>query len=208
MSGKYFGIYKQGIVFGLFLQLAIGPVFLYIINIALDKTIYAVFASVLAVTLADFSLIAFSVLGIGALSGKIKKKIAMIGSLILVFFGSKILLESLFGSESKMSGNVHSSIISGFFSVLALTITNPQTIIFFTGVFAAKAAEYDYVKRDLYVFGLGVGSATPVFIGTCALIMSILKEDMPSLLIQTMNVIAGLFILGHGAVRLKKSFNA
>ena len=47
-------IFVNGLLTGLVLQMAIGPVFFFIINIALQKTLYDGFAAVSAVTLVDY----------------------------------------------------------------------------------------------------------------------------------------------------------
>lgn len=68
-------IFKNGLATGLILQLAIGPVFFFIINLALQRSIFDGLAGALAVTIVDYIYITLSILGIGKLleNKKVKK---------------------------------------------------------------------------------------------------------------------------------------
>lgn len=79
--------FKNGLLIGLTLQLAIGPVFFFIVNLALQKTIFDGFAGVLAVTSVDYLYITLAVLGIGSLlkNKKFKKVFGIISSVVLAF---------------------------------------------------------------------------------------------------------------------------
>ena len=71
-------IFKNGLMTGLVLQLAIGPVFFFIVNLTLQRTIFDGLAGALAVTLGDYFYITLSILGIGKLLERqqIKKYLA------------------------------------------------------------------------------------------------------------------------------------
>ena len=60
-------VIKNGLVTGLFLQLAVGPVFFYIINLAIQRTIFDGLLGVLAVTIVDLFYISLAFFGIGKL---------------------------------------------------------------------------------------------------------------------------------------------
>ena len=45
-------VFKNGLLTGLVLQMAIGPVFFFIVNLTLQKTIFDGFSGVIGVTLA------------------------------------------------------------------------------------------------------------------------------------------------------------
>ena len=82
-------VFLNGLSTGLILQLAIGPVFFYIVNLSLHKTIFDGLAAVLAVTIVDYLYITLAILGIGRLLQKkrIKKVFGIISSVILIVFG-------------------------------------------------------------------------------------------------------------------------
>ena len=150
-------IFINGLTTGLFLQLAIGPVFFFIVNLALQKTLLDGLVAVLAVVLVDYFYIGLAVLGIGKLleQEKIKKVFGIISSLILIIFGL-LIFKNIVDNGMTNTVNIDSAnLFSSFTSVFLLTISNPMTIVFFTGLFTAKAIEYNYKKRELYIWFCG-----------------------------------------------------
>ena len=153
---------KNGLITGLLLQLAIGPVFFYIVNLTLQKTIFDGLAGVFAVTVVDYFYITLAILGIGRLleNKRVKKVFGVFSSVIL--------------------------------------------FIFFTSLFTTKAVEYNYTKKELYVFGFGTGLATFLFMGTSVFLFSLVKGTVPVLLIQFLNIVVGCLLIGYGGIRLIK----
>lgn len=198
-------VFVNGLLTGLVLQMAIGPVFFFIINIALQKTLYDGFAAVSAVTLVDYFYITLAILGVGKLLEKkrIKKTFGIISSIVLIVIGIIIIRNIPIESTTfELTANA-TDLVTSFTSVFFLTISNPMTIVFFTGVFSAKAIEYNYTKHELLIFGLSVGLATFLFMGTSVIIFSLLQKTVPILLIQILNIIVGCLLILYGAIRLK-----
>lgn len=199
-------IFINGLTTGLFLQLAIGPVFFFIINLALQRTIYDGLVAVLAVTLVDYMYIILSIVGIGKLlkSKKTKNVFGMASSIVLIIFGG-IILKGIVNNSFSTAVDANSvNLLSSFLSVFILTISSPMTIIFFTGIFTAKAIEYDYTKKELYIFGFSVGLATAIFMGASVILFSLLKETVSITLIQILNLIVGFILIYYGIMRIIK----
>lgn len=199
-------IFKNGLITGLILQLAIGPVFFFIINLTLQRTIFDGLIGALAVALGDFSYITLSTLGVGKLleSKRIKKTFGVISSIVLVIFGIAMLLKGLqtIGELSSIA-NI-TNLFTSFTSVFFLTISSPLTIVLFTSIFTAKALEYNYSKNELFIFGLGTGFATLLFMGISVILFSLIKSSVPILLIQILNLIVGCLLIGYGGIRFVK----
>jgi len=200
-----FKIFKKGLTTGLFLQLAIGPVFFYIMNLTLQHSIYDGLVAVLAVTLVDYFYITLSIMGIGKLleKKKINKIFGIVSSLILITFGA-LIIYGITNSVTLTTRINSISLVSSFLSVFFLTISSPMTIIFFTGIFTAKAVEYNYTKKELWIFGLAVGSATFLFMGLSVIIFSMLKQKVPIILIQSLNLTVGIVLICYGLMRITK----
>ncbi len=198
--------FKNGLLTGLTLQLAIGPVFFFVVNLALQRTIYDGFAGVLGVTLVDYTYITLAILGIGKLlkHKKFKKIFGIVSSIVLVVFGLQILKGVLSSTSANALAIGTSNIVASFTSVFLLTISSPMTIVFFTSLFAAKAVEYNYTKNELLLFGLGTGFATFLFMGSCVVLFSLIRGGVPVLLIQILNGIVGCLLIGYGGLRLFK----
>jgi len=213
MDGKieekiYMKIFRNGLVTGLVLQLAIGPVFFFIINLALQKSIFDGLVGTLAVTIVDYFYITLAILGIGKLleNKKIKKVFGIVSSVVLIIFGIFIIKEMTSSGISTTVITNSTNLLSSFASVFLLTISSPMTIVFFTSIFTAKALEYNYSKKELLVFGFGTGMATLLFMGTSVILFSLIKGSVPLLLIQILNIIVGCLLIGYGGIRLVKVF--
>ena len=199
-------IFRNGLATGLILQLAIGPVFFFIINLALQKSIFDGLIGTLAVTIVDYFYITLAIFGIGKLleNKKVKKMFGIISSIVLIIFGIFIIKGI---ASSGMSTDIianSTNLLSSFTSVFLLTISSPMTIVFFTSIFTAKALEYNYTKNELLIFGFGTGLATLLFMGTSVILFSLIKGAVPVLLIQILNIAVGCLLIGYGGIRLVK----
>src|SRR3989344_3412004 len=213
MDGKieekiYMKIFRNGLVTGLVLQLAIGPVFFFIINLALQRSIFDGLIGALAVTIVDYFYITLAILGIGKLleNKKIKKAFGVISSIVLIIFGIIIIKGITGGYISTTIDTNSTNLLSSFASVFFLSISSPMTIVFFTSIFTAKALEYNYTKKELLIFGFGTGLATFLFMGTSVILFSLIKGGVPVLLIEILNIAVGCLLIGYGGIRLLKIY--
>lgn len=195
----------KGLLTGLFLQLAVGPIFFYIMNLVLQKSLLDGLFAVLAVTLVDYFYITLSILGIGKLleHRKWKKIVGTISSFILVVFGALLIYKATGVTASLDENVVTTSLLFSFTSTFLLTISSPMTIVFYTGLFSAKAIEHNFKKRELLIFGLSVGLATFIFMGASVTIFSAIKEVVPTTLIKSANILVGSLLIIYGLARLK-----
>lgn len=197
---------KNGLFTGLLLQMAIGPVYFFVANLALQKSLYDGLAGVLAVTLTDYLYITLALFGVGKMlnNKKIKKTFGRIGSILLVVFG--ILL--IFGVTKKpapLTAVANSTdLLTSFAATFILTLASPVTILFWTGIFATKAAVHNYSKHNLVFFGLGAGLSTPLFLGFSVIIFSLIKQSIPQVVIQMLNISLGCVLVIYGIMRLVK----
>lgn len=198
-------IFLNGLTTGLVLQLAIGPVFFFIINLALQRAILDGFAAVLAVTLVDYLYITLSIIGIGKLleKKKVKKAFGIVSSIVLIIFGV-LIVKSIFSLNPLSSGASPTNLFESFAATFFLTISSPMTIVWYTSLFSAKAVEYNYTKRELLFFGLAVGLATFIFMGSSVILFSLIKKTVPILIILILNALVGGLLITYGSVRLVK----
>lgn len=199
-------IFKNGLVTGLFIQLAIGPVFFFVVNIALQKTLLDGLVAVLAVTLVDYIYITLAIFGIGKLleKEKIKKTFGIVSSIVLLIFGV-FIVKSVMGETILTTVDTNSvNLITSFTATFLLTISNPMIIVWNTSLLTTKAIEYNYSKHELLIFGLSVGLATPLVFGISVILLYILKVNVPLILIQILNVVVGCVLIGYGGIRLLK----
>lgn len=198
-------IILSGFLTGLLLQIAIGPVFIFILNISLQKTVIDGLFAVLAVTIVDYIFIALAVLGVGKLleKPKIKLGLGITSSVVLIIFGIIMILAIKQNNFDNISNTyLESNYLSSFISAFLLTISSPLTIVFWTGLFAARTIEKGYTQKQLLFFGIAAGLATFVFLGSSVTLLSILKASIPIMFLTISNLTVGIVLILYGMVRL------
>ncbi len=196
--------FTQGFSTGLILQLALGPVFIFIINIALHSGLRNGISAVIAVTVVDYIYIILAILGAGRF---LKRKnlyslLTAVSSLILFLFGLLIVLKGI-NSDSLQNSIIADtqSGITSFTAAFILTLSNPLTIIFWTGIFTGKSIEYSFNKNELWIFGLSAGLSTLVFLGASVILFSFANRVIPLLMFRLLNIVAGLILIFYGVKR-------
>lgn len=198
----------DGMVTGLLLQLALGPVFFYIFGITIDSDFTNSLFAILAVTLADYIFIILSLFGVGKLLQEDKKKIifGLAGSVLLVVFGSIILYNGLiFKFNVDRMDSIVWTPFKSFTSCFILTISSPLTIVFWGSIFSAKAIEKKYLKKELMIFGLSAGASTFIFLSFTMIILSFFKSAIPNEVVQVLNCIVGFLLILYGIKGAVKS---
>lgn len=121
---------------------------------------------------------------------------------MLFIFGILILISS---SDSLKLGSTSGEGIPDYFNsfvtAFLLTFSSPLTIVFWTGLFAAKAIEKNYTKNELFVFGISAGLATFLFLGSSVILFSFFKTSIPPSLIIWLNKLVGILLIPYGAFR-------
>lgn len=194
----------KGFKFGMLLQLAIGPVFVYIFKLASNNGFIAAETGVLAVTFVDALYILLAILGIASFIEKdrVKSILKIGGSIIVALFGLNIIVDSLgWGIVINLKLFNDLKIDNSFLQGLVLTASNPLTILFWAGVFSAKIAEGNLNRKEVFLFGVGAVISTVFFLTFVAMIGSLTKSFIPEDVVKVLNVIVGLTLL-YLAIRM------
>jgi threonine/homoserine/homoserine lactone efflux protein len=194
----------NGFLTGLLLQVAVGPVFFFILNLSIQRTLFDGYAAILAVTIVDYIYISLAILGVGTLLEKPKTRtvLGVIGSLLLLVFGISMIVSSQRATPADLSAaGISSNPAASFLSAFFLTLSSPLTIVFWTSLFAARATEKGYTRRELVLFGLAAGLATVAFLGVSVTALSIVKTSIPAIALKLLNALVGLLIAGYGIAR-------
>ena len=200
-------IVANGFAAGLLLQAAVGPVFFFILNTTLQRTVYDGLLAVGAVTLVDCFYILLAGVGVGRLLERPRIRLAMrIGSsAVLAAFGVVMWLSALAGrGTTGAAASGSPSHAASFLSALLLTLSSPLTIVFWTGLFAAKAAEKGYGRRELIPFGLGAGTSTAVFLSLAVVVFALLRSAIPVIAVRVLNAAVASLLIAYAVVRLAK----
>lgn len=204
MRNEYAVTIWKGLCFGMLLQLAVGPVCMFVLNTSAGYGFANTLPLVAAVTLADALYIALSCLGVAAVVSRPGVKIAVrvIGCAVLIIFGLDMLLGS-FGVSLLPGLRLFSASSGGsvFVNGLILAILNPLTILFWSGMLTAKVMENKWDKKHLAFFASGCVLATVVFLTAVAAVGGLLGGVLPNAVIAVLNAIVGLVLMYFG-VRL------
>jgi threonine/homoserine/homoserine lactone efflux protein len=164
----YFWLILSGVGMGLIAAVPVGPV-----NIICIRRTFAFgplngFVSGLGAALGDGVFAAVTGLGLTWIAHLIESYSALIelvGGMAMVFFGIKTFLDS---HEPELASDTDSdkagaSLFRSIISTFALTITNPATLLFFTGMFAGLGSlaggAGSYTDATFVVGGVVLGSA-------------------------------------------------
>lgn len=211
MIKKYTKIFWNGLTTGLILQLAVGPVFFYIMNLVIKKSLVDGLMGVVAVTLVDYLYITLSIWGVGRLLEYKKNRmfLGIVWPIILVVFWIVMVYNgtvTFLGQWTihSMSNYISTSLRESFFSVVVLTLCNPMTIVFFTSLFSTKALEYQYRRQELWFFWFSVGIATLLFMSSATVFFSSIRGLLSISYIDILHILVWLILIGYGAVRIVK----
>lgn len=196
--------FLDGLLTGLFLQFSLGPVFFYIVGITLDSTIVNALFAIAAVTIVDYFYILLAIIGVAKLIQRDRFRVVcgVFSSLILVLFGVAMIYKGgVELAQTQLTGGEDWTPLKSFSSCFVLTILSPMTIVFFTSIFSAKAIDKGYQKGQLYSFGFGTGFATVLFLTLSMFTIHLLKTNIPSPIIQSMNCIVGIVLIYYGVTK-------
>ena len=192
----------KGFRFGMLLQIAVGPICMFIFQIAATSGFLAAEIGVLGVVLIDGLFILAAIFGIGKMLNKHWKWRGIIhyfGAAVLVVFGLSSIA-GVFGLSIIPSLNFFSqqSIEDVFWKTLVLTLSNPLTILFWAGVFATKLVEETIKQKDIYSFGLGAVLSTFIFLTIISILGSILTIFLDPVVLKLLNIIVGIALVTYG----------
>ena len=157
----------SGIVMGLIAAVPVGPVNLLCIRRTFAHGPLNGFFSGLGAALGDGVFAAVMGLGLTWVAQLIEGYaiiIELTGGALMVFFGSRTFMAPVVPrvEDGTVSGN--STLAGAIFSTFALTVTNPATLVFFTGMFAGlgglAGGPGSYVDASFVVAGVVIGSTS------------------------------------------------
>lgn len=191
----------KGFRFGMLLQLAIGPVCIFVFDTAVAQGFGRAFQLVCAAGLVDAGYIFVSGLGATTLlqNPRVQTVCRWFGGGVLLLFGLNTLLGTcgisvlpqiaLFSADG--AGNL-------FIKGILLTASNPLTIVFWGGVLSAQLLEHHLSRGQLAAFGAGCVMSTLLFLSAVALCGSIVSNFFSAGFISLLNGLVGCALVFFG----------
>lgn len=192
-------ILVKGILLGFSIAAPVGPIGVLCIRRTLSGGRATGFASGLGAATADAFYGSVAAFGLTIVSSFLISQqlwLRLVGGAFLIYLGARTLTAKTPGEVASANGE---GLLGAYASTLALTLTNPLTIISFGAIFAGLGVVNsvgDYTLAATLVAGVFLGSALwwLILSGGVSLFRS--KFNMYSL--RWVNRISGLIILGFG----------
>jgi threonine/homoserine/homoserine lactone efflux protein len=193
----------SGIVMGLIAAVPVGPVNLLCIRRTFAHGPLNGFVSGLGAALGDGVFAAVMGLGLTWVAQLIEGYaiiIELTGGALMVFFGFRTFMAPIVPRVEDGSVAGGSTLAGAIFSTFALTVTNPATLVYFTGMFAGlgglAGGPGSYVDASLVVAGVVAGSTSWWLILTT--IIGLFHTRIDDRAIGRINRISGLLVALFG----------
>ncbi len=196
----------QGFLLGFSIAAPVGPIGVLCIRRTLAEGRLMGFLTGLGAATADSIYGAIAAFGLTALTGLLVDQrawLGLFGGLFLLYLGTKTFLAKPADRAATAKGT---GLVGAYLSTLALTLTNPMTILSFIGIFAS-------LRMDLGASGVAAGATLVlgVFLGSAAWwltlsgLVGIFREKFTKVWMQRVNRISGTIIFGFGVYALVSS---
>lgn len=195
----------RGILIGFAIAAPVGPIGLLCIQRTLAKGWRHGFLSGLGAASADAVYGMVAGLGLTAVSTFLVQQqtwLGLIGGLFLCYLGMKTLLLRSETAAATTTGN-HQGIAAAYFSIFALTLTNPITILSFAAIFAGMGlmtVEIEVRTAVFFILGVFVGSASWWFILSSG--AGLLRQRLRPVHFRWINRFSGTIILIFGLLAI------
>lgn len=200
--------FLRGLLIGISIAAPVGPIGVLCIRRTLALGRLSGFISGLGAASADAIYGTIAGFGITFISGFLISQarwLSLIGGLFLCYLGIRTIISKPKGTGIQSDSK---GLVSNFFSVFLLTLTNPLTILSFAAIFAGLGltqGEEDYVAALMMVSGVFTGSASWWFF--LSLVAGLFRESVNAKWITLINRVSGGTILAFGILALLNLIN-
>ena len=204
-----FSLLLRGFLLGFAVAASPGPIFFLCVRRTLTQGRLTGLSSGLGVATADGFYAAIATFGVAALTTAFvagRRPLAVIGGIILVLLGTRILMERRRTAEAAPAVTGR-GLAWAYVSTLGLTITNPATIISFAALAATLGlcTGGSFVRPMLVVIGVLLGSAA----WWCILVIgaSMLRSRLTPRVVGWISTVSGLAIAVLGILAVISAFS-
>jgi threonine/homoserine/homoserine lactone efflux protein len=187
--------FVQGLGLGLILQVSVGPVCIAVLHKGIDQGFRHAFVMAWGAALVDALYIFLSVVGVAALLQfeSARVLVGLGGSALLLLFGLRYLRAPAGTIRVQPSG---ASLLKSFAYGVALTLTNPLTILFWVGVLGSMMSTRTFDQAGgVFYFAAGCVTATLLFLTSVAVAGHFLERLLNPRLAIWLNRAVGLFLI-------------
>ncbi len=204
-----FSLLARGFALGFAVAASPGPIFFLCIRRTLVQGRLTGLLSGFGVATVDGFYAAVATFGVAALTTAVvsgRRPLAVIGGVVLVVLGVRILLERARSDGAAVQQNGR-GLLWAYVSTVGLTITNPATIISFAALAATLGlgTSGSFVRPALVVAGVLLGSAAWWILLVAG--MSVLRARMTPRVVRGISTVSGLAIAVLGILAVISAFS-
>lgn len=210
----------NGFLFGMLLQLSVGPVCLAVLQRSVTFGFRYSWWMIMGVALVDAAYMAGAIGGLALLLQipLVKQITAIVGAVILVWFGvgsmrAKVTrmevmhVAELEGDNAvltvKRNGISAKRARDSFMYGVVMTMTNPLTILFWAGVFGSLMSSPSMTEQENLVgFAVGCVLSTLLFLTAISALGAYAAKVLQPVWMKRVNRVVGLFLIGFALVLL------
>lgn len=211
----------NGLLFGMLLQLSVGPVCLAVLQRSITFGFRHAWWMITGVALVDAAYMAGAIGGLALLLQipLVKQIVVIGGAVVLVWFGvgsiraKMVQVGRVQGSDAvehaevvtvssvEQTGVSTIRVRDSFWYGIVLTLTNPLTILFWAGVFGSLMSSTDLADRvNLVGFAVGCVLSTLLFLTAVSALGTYAAKVLHPVWMRRFNVVVGLFLIGFAIV--------
>jgi threonine/homoserine/homoserine lactone efflux protein len=202
-------VLAQGGAIGFLVAAAIGPIAMLCIRTTLERGRIAGIAAGMGVAVADTIYAAIGAYGIsfvGAALTSGESWLKLVGGIVLISFG--IYLARKQPASAVEEQEVPKSIVADFWMTLALTLTNPMTILSFAGLFAGVSGLRGFPLSEIPALLLGVFAGSAVWWLALAFVIGLIRHRIKPSTMLWINRGSAAAIIGFGLYVLVEPLQA
>ena len=194
---EYLALFLSACIIGISIAAPVGPIGVLVIRRSLAEGRLVGLVSGMGAASADAFygfIAAFGLSAISSLLMSFSLPLRVFGAIFLAYLGIKTLLSK--PSEKAAEAQAATNLLSAYLSILALTITNPMTIIAFLGIFAGVGLENvtgNPLSASITVLGVFIGSAAWWLLLSFG--VSFFRERVNAQVMLWINRLSGIIIL-------------
>ena len=199
----------QGAAIGFLVAAAIGPIAMLCIRTTLERGRIAGIAAGMGVAVADTIYAAIGAYGIsfvGAALSSGESWLKLVGGIVLIGFGIYLARKQPIAQADEQE--VPKSIVADFVMTLALTLTNPMTILSFAGLFAGVSGLRGFPLTEIPALLLGVFAGSAVWWLALAFVIGLIRHRISPTTMLWINRGSAAAIIGFGLYVLVEPLQA
>ncbi len=198
-------LFLKGLIVGLSIAAPVGPIGILCIRRTLANGRAAGFVCGLGAATADAMYGAAAGLGLTVIASLLvggQQWLRLVGGLFLLYLGIRTWRTAGQGGTPSITSDTRGGLLAAYISTLALTLTNPMTILSFAAIFAGLgvAAGARYASAAALVAGVFCGSALWWF--TLSTAVGTLRHHLSTSGVQWISRGSGAIIAGFGVQAL------